>query len=58
VYHNLCIEFFQICILCLSHGKIRQLDPSLSFANVVEQVVMVNFAKKRSCNGEKNLKLN
>jgi hypothetical protein len=26
--------------------KIRQLDPSPSFANAVEQVVMVNFAKK------------
>jgi hypothetical protein len=26
--------------------KIRQLDPSPSFADVVEQVAMVNFAKK------------
>jgi hypothetical protein len=26
--------------------KIRQLDPSPSFANVVEQVAIVNFAKK------------
>jgi hypothetical protein len=26
--------------------KRRQLDPSPSFANAVEQVVMVNFAKK------------
>jgi hypothetical protein len=27
--------------------KIKQLDLSPSFANVVEQVAMVNFAKKR-----------
>jgi hypothetical protein len=27
--------------------KIRQLDPSPSFANVVEQVAMVNFAKQK-----------
>jgi hypothetical protein len=29
------------------NGKIRQLDPSPSFANAVEQVAMVNFAKKK-----------
>jgi hypothetical protein len=52
VYHNLCIEKFQICILCLLYGKIRQLDLSPSFANADEQVSMVNFAKKRSCNDE------
>jgi hypothetical protein len=46
VYHNLRIEIFQICILCLFYGKIKQLDLSPSFANVVEQVAMVNFAKK------------
>jgi hypothetical protein len=28
------------------YGKIRQLDLSPSFANAVEQVAMVNFAKK------------
>jgi hypothetical protein len=28
------------------HGKIRQLDPSPSFANAVEQVAMMNIAKK------------
>jgi hypothetical protein len=28
------------------YGKIRQLDLSPSFANAVEQVSMVNFAKK------------
>jgi hypothetical protein len=27
--------------------KIRQLDPSPSFANAVEHVAMVNFAKKK-----------
>jgi hypothetical protein len=31
--------------------KIRQLNPSPSFANAVEQVAMVNIAKK-SYNGE------
>jgi hypothetical protein len=51
VYHNLCIEFFQIRVLCLLYGKIGQLDPSPSFTNAVEQVAMVNFLKK-SCNGE------
>jgi hypothetical protein len=35
--------------------KIRQLDPLPSFANAIEQVAMVNFAKKRSCNGERDL---
>jgi hypothetical protein len=28
------------------YEKIRQLDPSPSFANAVEQVAMVNFANK------------
>jgi hypothetical protein len=28
------------------YGKIRQFDPSPSFANAVEQDAMVNFAKK------------
>jgi hypothetical protein len=35
VYHNLCIEIFKICLLCLLYEKIRQLDPSPSFANAV-----------------------
>jgi hypothetical protein len=35
--------------------KIRQLDLLPSFANAIEQVAMVNFAKKRSCNGEQDL---
>jgi hypothetical protein len=29
------------------YGKVRQIDPSPSFANAVEQVAMVNFAKKQ-----------
>jgi hypothetical protein len=29
------------------YGKIRQLDPSPSFANAVEQAAMVNFALKK-----------
>jgi hypothetical protein len=40
------INYVKICILCLSYGKIRQLDPSPYFAYAVEQVAMVNFAKK------------
>jgi hypothetical protein len=46
VYHNLCIENFQICIFCLLYGRIRQLDPSPSFDDAVRQFVMVNFTKK------------
>jgi hypothetical protein len=37
------------------YGKIRQLDPSPSFANAVEQVAMVNFAKKDVAMANKTL---
>jgi hypothetical protein len=55
VYHNFRIEISQICILWFLWKKIRQLDPLPSFTNAIEQVAIVNFAKKRSCNGERDL---